>query len=246
MWSLGWTVAVGGGLPPTRQRCHSRPLSRPVDSYRKNRSSSDWFAGTALRTPSTVQAARSTISQNSVNGQFQRRRPPRRGAARLHTASKQTLPLTRCDRLSLGSSVWFSPISFRTSRPCSRRYTASRHPPRRYRRSRFRSRLQGSTRCWAVLCTGGGEENRHNRRKQRDCLRSYYNCDYSMETTSSDTESNRDFTERAVRATPAARGRAGTRRTPRRRRESRRKSVAVHGRFRGRLRPGRRPTPSRT
>ena len=50
-------------------------LSRLVDSYRKNRSSSGWFAGTALRTPSAVQAARSTISQNSVNGHLQRRRP---------------------------------------------------------------------------------------------------------------------------------------------------------------------------
>jgi uncharacterized protein YegL len=45
-----------------------------VDSYRKNRSSSGWFAGTALRTPSAVKAARGIISQNSVNGHLQRRR----------------------------------------------------------------------------------------------------------------------------------------------------------------------------
>ena len=59
-----------------------------MDSYRKNRSSSGWFAGTALRTLSAVQAARSVISQNSVNEQCQRRRP--RGGAPPRTANGDT------------------------------------------------------------------------------------------------------------------------------------------------------------
>lgn len=58
-----------------------------------------------LCTPSTVQAACSTISQDSVNGHRRRRRPPRRGAATFHTRPKQTLPLIRCERLMVDQAI---------------------------------------------------------------------------------------------------------------------------------------------
>ena len=66
--------------------------------YRKNRSSSGLFAGTALRTPSAVQAARSIISQNSVNDHCQRRPLSTGAPPLLHILLKQTLPLTRSER----------------------------------------------------------------------------------------------------------------------------------------------------
>jgi hypothetical protein len=69
-------------------------VSRSV-SYRLNRSSSERFAGTALRTPSAVQTARVTISQNSVNGHrhiFPVKIPPDVLEQEAHHKQQQTKP----------------------------------------------------------------------------------------------------------------------------------------------------------